>query len=207
MFSLIPPPDLTRPVAGTAAFAGRTATGAAPQPLESLAEFVDEPWLGLAADGLLLGANRAARRLLEANEVLRVERGGRVAPVDATLAAGWRDALAEVRAGRRRLLWGSAPDARAIVMQPGGDAMPVVVRVGDDSIGRLRRLWAFAHSVGLSAQETRVLEGLVAGLGPADIAKRHEVAIATVRTQVRGVLSKTQVRGMRELLALVARVA
>lgn len=207
MFNLIPPPDLTRPVAGTAALAGRTATWAATQPLESLAEFVDEPWFGLAADGLLLGANRAARRLLEANEVLRVERGGRVAPVDATLAAGWRDALAEVRAGRRRLLWGGAPDARAIVMQPGGDSMPVVVRIGDDSIGRLRRLWAFAHSVGLSAQETRVLEGLVAGLGPAEIAERHEVAIATVRTQVRGVLSKTQVRGMRELLALVARVA
>jgi DNA-binding NarL/FixJ family response regulator len=78
--------------------------------------------------------------------------------------------------------------------------------LGDDPNGRLRRLWAYAHATGLSAQETRVLEALVEGEDPATIAGRHQVAMATVRSQIRGVLAKAGVNGMRELLAQVMRV-
>lgn len=207
MLRLSRPPDLPVPtVAGPLPVAPRLAPAAAPSALEAVVEHLDEPWLGLDADGRLLAANRAARRLLDTADLLKVDRT-RVVPVAPRLQFGWRDALAEVRAGRRRMLWSGDSEARSILMQPGCETVPVILRVGDDAIGRLRRLWAFAHAIGLSAQETRVLEGLVAGDGPAEIAARHEVAIATVRTQVRGVLGKAQVRGMRELLALVARLA
>lgn len=206
MLSLSSPPDLSRPIVPAPIVPPRSLGALPPSALESMAELVDEPWLGLDGDGGLVVANRAGRRLLETADLLRAERG-RVVPVDPIVAGGWRDALAEVRAGRRRLLWSGDTEARSIAMQPGGEAVAVILRVGDDAIGRLRRLWAFAHAIGLSAQETRVLEGLVEGLGPAEVADRHEVAIATVRTQVRGVLAKARVGGMRELLALVARVA
>ena len=177
----------------------------APVGVDAIAELVDEPWLALGHDAELLGANRAARRLLDGGEPLVLDRG-RVVPSDPRVRAMWRASLAEVRAGRRRLLWSREPDARSILLQPGEGSTPVIARVGDDPIGRLRRLWAYAHAIGLSAQETRVLEGLVAGDGPAEIAARHEVAIATVRTQIRGVLTKARVGGMRELLAQVVRL-
>ncbi|MFM1991958.1 MAG: hypothetical protein RJA99_4915 [Pseudomonadota bacterium] len=201
MLRLSSPPDLPVPT-----LAPRVLHAFTPSALEAVAESIDEPWLGLDPEGRLLAANRVARRLLEAADLLWIERG-RVVPADIRLQPAWREALAEVRAGRRRMLWSGDPAVRSILMQPGAEAVPVILRVGHDAIGRLRRLWAFAHAIGLSAQETRVLEGLVAGDGPAEIAERHEVAIATVRTQVRGVLGKAQVGGMRELLALVARLA
>ncbi|RPH43140.1 MAG: hypothetical protein EHM87_14630 [Burkholderiales bacterium] len=179
-----------------------------PPPVPSfpgLSDLIDDAWLVLSADGGLLGANRAARGLLQLGDTLVVDRG-RVVPADPVLRMTWRAALDEARVGRRRLLWSREAGARALSLQPGGPGAPVLVRVGDDATARLRRLWAYAHAIELSAQETRVLEALVDGESPAGIARRHEVGIATVRTQIRGVVTKARVGGMRELLAHVARV-
>jgi DNA-binding CsgD family transcriptional regulator len=170
-----------------------------------LADLIDDAWLVLSADGGLIGANRAARRLLQAGDTLTIDRG-RVVPADPRVRATWRLALDEARAGRRRLLWSRDAEARAVSLQPGGPGAPVLVRIGEDATGRLRRLWAYAQAIGLSAQETRVLEALSDGESPAGVARRHEVGIATVRTQIRGLVTKARVRGMRELLAHMARV-
>jgi DNA-binding CsgD family transcriptional regulator len=170
-----------------------------------LADLIDDPWLALSVDGALLGANRAARLLLQAGDTLMLERG-RVVPADLRLRVSWRAALGEARAGRRRLLWSREADARSLLLQPGLANAPVLLRVGDDSTGRLRRLWAYAQANALSAQETRVLEALADGESPAGVARRHQVGISTVRTQIRGIVTKTRVGGMRELLAHMARV-
>jgi len=170
-----------------------------------LADLIDDAVLGVTAKGALLAANRAAHRLLEAREGIEMI-GGLPLPVDTRLRLLWPEALREAAAGRRRLLWSRDEQGRSISLQPGPAAVPVVVRVGDDPNGRLRRLWAYAHATGLSAQETRVLEALVEGEDPATIAGRHQVAMATVRSQIRGVLAKAGVNGMRELLAQVMRV-
>ena len=187
-------PNPPSPIPGHAAVAG-----------QDLADLIDDPWLALSADGALLGANRAARLLLQAGDTLMLERG-RVVPADLRLRVTWRAALDEARAGRRRRLWSREADARSLLLQPGGVNAPVLLRVGSDTTGRLRRLWAFAQATGLSAQETRVLEALADGESPAGVARRHQVEISTVRTQIRGIVTKTRVRGMRELLAHMARV-
>lgn len=170
-----------------------------------LADLIDDPWLALSADGALLGANRAARRLLQVGDTLMLERG-RVMPVDLRLRVTWRAALDEARAGRRRLLLSREAAARSLSLQPGGANAPVLLRVGDDSTGRLRRLWAYAQANALSAQETRVLEALADGESPVGVARRHQVRVSTVRTQIRGIVTKARVGGMRELLAHMARV-
>jgi len=170
-----------------------------------LADLIDDPWLALSGDGALLGANRAARLLLQAGDTLVLERG-RIVPADLRLRVSWRAALDEARAGRRRLLWSREAEARSLLLQPGGANAPVLLRVGDDSTGRLRRLWAYAQANALSAQETRVLEALADGESPAGVARRHLVGISTVRTQIRGIVTKARVGGMRELLAHMARV-
>jgi DNA-binding CsgD family transcriptional regulator len=187
-------PNQLSPIPAPAAVAG-----------QDLADLIDDPWLALSADGALLGANRAALRLLQAGDTLVLERG-RVVPADLQLRVTWRVALDEARAGRRRLLWSSEADARSLSLQPGGANAPVLLRVGGDATGRLRQLWAYAQANALSAQETRVLEALADGESPAGVARRHQVGISTVRTQIRGIVTKTRVGGMRELLAHMARV-
>lgn len=170
-----------------------------------LADLIDEPVLGLSADGALVAANRAAWVLIDRGDTL-VLHEGRPVPADGVLHARWRASLDEVVRGRRRLLRGEG-SARAIVLQPGAGTAPIVARVCGDPMRRLRMVAAYAHSIGLTAQETRVLEAIVDGLAPAAIAARRRVSIATVRTQLRGVIVKAGVRGMRELLAEVARIA
>ena len=122
---------------------------------QDLADLIDDPWLALSADGALLGANRAARRLLQVGDTLVLERG-RVVPADLRLRVTWRAALDEARAGRRRLLWSREADARSLLLQPGGVNAPVLLRVGGDTTGRLRRLWAGALPGSLPPAEVAV---------------------------------------------------
>ena len=66
---------------------------------------------------------------------------------------------------------------------------------------------AFARAFGLSATETRVLASLAAGRVPAEIAEAHQVAISTVRTQIKQVLSKTSYGTIRDVIAQTSRLA
>ena len=166
----------------------------------------DAPLLGLDGDGALVVANRAGWRLLERADTLAV-RDGRPMPADPALAARWRDALHDAMSGRRRMLCSKRPEARPILVRPcpgaGTGAGPVagvvrvVVRLGRDEAGRLDALRSYADSIGLTGQETRVLEALVDGETPSGIALRHRVSIATVRTQIRMTVQKAGVRGAR----------
>lgn len=67
---------------------------------------------------------------------------------------------------------------------------------------RARRAEALAPFDALSARERSVLEGLLDGLSAEEIAARDYVSLATVRTQIRAVLTKLDVTSQ---LAAVAR--
>lgn len=56
---------------------------------------------------------------------------------------------------------------------------------------------------GLTIAESRVLEKLVAGLSPEEIADHHGVGIATVRTQLKALFAKTDTTRQSELVAKV----
>jgi len=166
----------------------------------------DAPLLGLDAEGALVVANGAGLRVLERADTLAV-RDGRPLPADPALAGRWRGALQDALGGRRRLLCSVATQARAILVRPGiGDGIArVVVRLGPDEAARREALRSYADAIGLTGQETRVLEGLADGHAPTVIAARHRVSIATVRTQIRTTTDKAGASGVRDLLAQVAR--
>lgn len=171
----------------------------------SLVDLLDEPLIGLAADGALADANAAAWRAFARGDTL-VLKASRPRPTDDALQARWCAAIGDACAGRRRLLWSSRPGSRSIALHPGSPGTPVVVRVGRDGAGLLRMLWAYGHAIGLTAQETRVLEGLADGEAPAAIAAALDVKVSTVRSQVSAIISKAGVRDTRELIAELARL-
>lgn len=62
---------------------------------------------------------------------------------------------------------------------------------------------AAASAYRLSAAERRVLDGIVAGMSPADIATAHGISRETVRSQIKMIFQKTGVNRQAELLRLV----
>jgi DNA-binding NarL/FixJ family response regulator len=76
---------------------------------------------------------------------------------------------------------------------------PALVAEGARLLAERRRRLAPFRS--LSRREQEVLAGLVAGLGPAEIATRDYVSILTVRTQVKTLLRKLGARSQLEAVA------
>jgi DNA-binding CsgD family transcriptional regulator len=62
----------------------------------------------------------------------------------------------------------------------------------------------YARRHGLTAAEMHVLRALCEGLPPAEIAAEFGVKLATVRTQVASIRSKTEAASIRELVSRVA---
>lgn len=86
---------------------------------------------------------------------------------------------------------------------PANDPAPrhaVLVMLGKRRTGGDLAIESFARLHGLSAGETRVLLALHAGLEPVELARRHGVAIATVRTQIGSIRAKTGAGSIRSLL-------
>jgi len=65
---------------------------------------------------------------------------------------------------------------------------------------------AFARHHALTAGETRVLEALCSGHSAPAIARRHGVAVTTVRTQLTSLRAKTGAKTVNDLLRTVARL-
>ncbi|MCG2842178.1 hypothetical protein L6Q21_14430 [Sandaracinobacter sp. RS1-74] len=163
-----------------------------------------------AANGRILFLNRTARRMLERSGGLRVTAGILWAP-----EAGPRLARAMALAAARR---GDAFDALEI---RGGDDIAwrlcvcpwtlegrscALVTIDEPRAGApgAARLAGRLH--GLTAAETAILDALLAGLSPEETARRREVSIATVRTQVQQLLRKTGTSRIGEMLAQVGRL-
>lgn len=186
---------------------------------------VDYPMLCLKADRGLWWANGAGHRALSsAGHPLWLDQGR------LRLREGWaweplHRALREAfRLGRRRLvvvgeegdgawqisvsvvpLHSATDDARSPPLGSTQDEVDAVLLM----LGRrhasesLSTDW-YARDRGFTPAETRVLQGLMDGLQPSEIATRQSLALSTVRTQLRSVRAKAGAANLRELLRQVA---
>ena len=152
--------------------------------------------------GRLLLANRAARlecadgRLLRcAGERLQASRNADAAPLAL--------ALLDAARGKRTLLTLGAEGATltlaVIPLAPGA-----LVIVGRRQLCETLSVEMFARCHRLTAAEVHVLRALCSGLPPARIAAEFGVKLATVRTQVASIRSKTAAANIRELVSRIA---
>lgn len=203
------PPAATRP-------APQRNAAAAGQPEHWLAATLDHVGRGLvvvAAGGRVVYANRLARQALdEPGHPLELD-GGQITARRAGDGQALAEALdAALRRGLRRLLnLGHAGDDRVAVavlplpphaMGPttGGAvllSLPLARRTQDLA------LQSYARLCDLTKAETAVLEALVAGDRPTDIAKDKGVAMSTVRTQICQLRLKTGSHSIREIVQRV----
>lgn len=174
------------------------------------------------ARATLVHANRAALELLERADGPRLAEG-RLSAARAGDAERLRQLVADAAAtsagegispggtlriprrdGAREYLATVSPLSTALMR--GTERRPLVLVVITDPVGpRVGRADAWREAFGLSDAESRVVAGLVEGLAPSAIALRHGVALATVRSQIRSLLRKTNTARVPELLLILAR--
>ena len=183
---------------------------AAPPAARWLALMLEEVGHGMLLLGdaaCVLHANHLARNELDAEHPLRLagqQLHGRANRDEAAL----QEALHAATRGLRRLLTLGVGERRASVavvpLEPIDDQALTLVSLGKRLLSDQLTLQCFARSNGLTGAETRVLEGLCAGVEPSGIAARHGVGMATVRTQISCIRHKV---GAGDITALVMRVA
>lgn len=178
-----------------------------------LALMLDEVDYGLLlvdAQGGVRLSNHAARLELDDRHPLVVQ-GGRLRARGSADAVALQEALdaAVLRRTRTLLVLGvGAARASLAVVPLGADVLSgrpaTMLLLGRRRVAENLSVQAFAKSRHLTPAETRVLEGLCAGIAPAQIAEQQQVRISTVRTQIGCIREKTGVRSIRELVRLMA---
>lgn len=166
----------------------------------------------LTSQGDLVVANDMARWHLAQASVFLL-RNGRPVPAEPRDERRWRAMLMlTTKDGRSLDFFGIAPSILTVAVSPvgyrarAGMVANVLVTFGKQSVCQQISLTAFAQSRGLTSTEARVLESLAQGYTPQETAKEHGVAISTIRTHVRQVLSKTGCTCLRDLLCQVSRL-
>ena len=157
-------------------------------------------------DGRLAIANRAARRECADGRTLRVT-GERLHAARTLDAAPLAMALIDAARERRALLTLGAPDARltlAVVPIPALAQPRALIILGRRRLCETLSVEMFARRHGLTGAEVNVLRALCDGLLPADIAAKVGVKLATVRTQLSAIRSKTAAASIREVVQRVA---
>jgi DNA-binding CsgD family transcriptional regulator/PAS domain-containing protein len=191
-----------------------------------LAEAVDALAAGvflLADDGHIVRANTSARALLEAGEVVRVDRGGLVA-VDVTARAALRDAVAAAANGDRGL------GTKGLAIPLGGESAPHVAHVLPLTSGARRQarvayaatVAVFIHRAALEGRtpidvlaqhykltpaELRVLVAIVEVGGVPEVAPVLGISETTVKTHLRHLFEKTSTSRQSDLVRVVASFA
>jgi DNA-binding CsgD family transcriptional regulator len=134
---------------------------------------------------------------------LRARHSADVAPL--------HDALTAARRGLRRLITlGHDKQAVSIAVVPLGggsgsdDHSGTLLVFGKRRSCQALSVQAYARGQGLTRAETAVLQLLCEGAEPQDIARRHDVAISTVRTQISCIRAKTGSASIRDLTQRVA---
>jgi DNA-binding NarL/FixJ family response regulator len=172
--------------------------------------------LALARDGRILLDSGATAELARAG-VLKLSRANVVA-LGSHCAPTLADALRMCAASghpveilyriagapvlRRALLAPLAGDVPNLLGVAAGPAFALSLepptRSGAAALASVRKLYK------LTEAEARVAQALVAGHAAADIAREHEVAVSTVRSQIRALFDKCEVSSQRELVRQLA---
>ena len=181
-----------------------------PQWTQDMLDELDHAILLLSPDLQLMLMNHSARDELDEPHPLQVL-GRELRAREPRDVALLHDALmqASVRGLRRLITLGVDEHRVSVAIVPllrGGQAGPFACMV---SLGKRRMcerlsVQCFAHEYGLTRAEERVLEALCDGLTPRDVAQHFGVGLATVRTQLGCIRSKTGARDMRALIQQVA---
>lgn len=187
----------------------RAADQPAWQWLAATLDEIDYGMLLLDREGSVLHINEVARSELDAGHPLRLTRrqlSARRARDLAPLGA----ALAAARQGLRKLLTVGDPGHElGVSVVPlgqcgGAGQMLTLLILGKRRVCAELAAQAFARSHGLTPGETRILQALCDGMGPAAAAEAHGVALSTVRTHISSIRSKTGIGSMREIVRKVA---
>ncbi len=153
----------------------------------------------------LVFANKAALRECARHPLLRIERG-RLVTQESRHEAELSRALGAARSGRWSLVQLVHGDERVMLAvlplwsHAASPDAPALLVFGLPAHCKRLAIQFYAQSHGLSPAETQVLRALSEGLSPKEIARQHEVALSTVRTQLSSVRIKTGVRSITELV-------
>lgn len=141
------------------------------------------PGLRVDAGALVLQEDRSRNEFLRA---LRSARDG-----------VW--SFVQIVSGCERLILGLRPARGA----PVAAETPVLVTFGMRDSSDQLAIHFFARACGLSPAESEVVRRISEGLSPKEIAREHDVALSTVRTQLRCVRTKTGARNITELVRAI----
>lgn len=179
--------------------------------VRAIVEEFDHGVLLLDEDGQLVAGNSLGLAALRDHWALTL-RGRHVA----TAASG--DALRflalrtrAARGFRGMEVFGQGRDRVTVAVAPmrlpgGPRAATVMVTLSRRAACDRLTLENYARLHRLTAAEHRVLESIIEGIAPAEIAGRHGVSVSTVRTQIGHLLQKSGCSSMRMLLGEVARL-
>lgn len=178
-----------------------------------LAVSLDEVDYGIVLvmlDGTVLYANHTARIQLDDPLGLRLDQG-RVCGLHPSDSDKLHDAMrAASHQGLRRLLClGHGERMVSVSVIPlshrhGDDTAPVLLMLGKQQVCEPLSAHWYGVSHGLTVAERSVLERLLEGLDPNDIAGAHQVAVSTVRSQVAALRAKTANGSIMDLVRKLA---
>jgi len=165
--------------------------------LERVLDHIDYGIACVDTAGALLHCNRAAR---EAWPHVHAEREPVRSAIRAASTRGIRR-LVDVSAEGKRFQVAVVP-----LSETGAAGGQVLLVLGKAYVcERLSSYW-YGVAKGLTAAEQGVLEEIMQGSSPRDIAQRHRVALSTVRTQIARVREKTGAGSIYELIREVAQL-
>jgi DNA-binding CsgD family transcriptional regulator len=177
---------------------------------DALLDLIDCGFLMCDHRGTLIYANRAAQRELAAGESLelragaircREELGSELARVLNDAAVKRRARLMSLGEGRKRLTIVALPFASRDLARP-----VAVLMIGPRTPCSPLGLAMLGARHRLTLAEERVLEGLVNGMNPREIAHDQLLCLPTIRTHIQSIREKIGVRSIDELLILIARI-
>jgi DNA-binding CsgD family transcriptional regulator len=173
---------------------------------------IDYGVLLVAASGAVVYANRTARAELRGPHVLDVS-NGRVRLAQAKPTETLYDAIRAASLHGLRRLVSLADGERSIsiavvplLKRQENSVAPILLLFGKQSVCEKLSLHWYGVGHGLTPTERAVLEGLLEGLEPSEIARSHGVLISTVRTQIASLRLKTGTGSIGALLQQLARL-
>lgn len=162
----------------------------------------------LSASCRVLEMNPTAEAVLADGQFVTVRRGVLTFGCErsnAVLARAVAAICDRQEARRRDFVRGADLEWRALetVRSPVSEAAFVTFRPSTPLMGGLTRL---ADAFGLTPTECSVLSALVLGHAPKEIGRRLSISTATVRTHLRSIFAKLDVRGISGTLRLAVRL-